>query len=91
MNIKGFCVLALLAVISGCASVTKTYDHNGNVAHSINCSGARGWGACYKAAGDLCGLKGYEVTEKSSETHAFNNGGFGFQNHDRSMMITCNK
>ena len=84
-------VFTMFLFLSGCATVTNTYDQNGNISHAINCGGARGWGACYKAAGDLCGFKGYKVIEKSSETKAYNNGGFRIQNHDRSMMITCNK
>ncbi|MBU9547514.1 hypothetical protein [Burkholderia multivorans] len=56
------------AVLSGCASVSRTYGPDGREALTLNCSGlARNWGMCYKAAGDACGTAGYDVLGRGGD------------------------
>lgn len=56
------------AVLSGCASVSRTYGPDGREALTMNCSGmARNWGMCYKAAGDQCGSAGYDVIGRGGD------------------------
>jgi hypothetical protein len=86
-----FCLL-----LTSCATVSKTYTASGEEAYSLNCSGtARGWDKCLKAAGDLCGVSGYKILDKSSEDTAiasFTSGSFfASKSNERSMLISCGK
>ncbi len=81
-------------VISGCATVKETYSQDGKKAYTLNCSGtARGWDKCYSSAGDLCGTKGYNIMQKSSEDltaiggNAYSFG--GAKTKERTMMVSC--
>lgn len=61
-------ILLLCIMLAGCASASHTYGPDGRDAYSLNCSGAaRTWGMCLEKAGDLCGTRGYEVLQASSE------------------------
>lgn len=61
----------LLLLMTGCATSREIYTSQGQLGHSINCSGsALNWGMCYEKAGKLCGEKGYEVLEKSGDQGA---------------------
>lgn len=60
--------LAVPLFATGCASSSKTYGPNGEVAYSLNCSGTvRSWGMCLEKAGDLCGTRGYNVVSSSGD------------------------
>lgn len=90
-----FIGLALLGA-SGCATVNESFSADGKKAYSLNCSGtARGWDKCLSAAGEICGAKGYDVLDRSSEEMATIGGGtngfFGAKTNERSMLITCKK
>jgi hypothetical protein len=85
-----FCCL----VLTSCASVTRTFTPSGAQAYSLNCSGtARGWDKCFKAAGDLCGARGYKIIDRSSEdtmNASFTaNGFFAAKSNERTMLISC--
>lgn len=91
---KNLTLTLLCLLLASCASVSKTYTASGEQAYSLNCSGtARGWDKCFKAAGDLCGSRGYTILDRSSEDtmHAqFNSYGFSAsKSNERSMLITC--
>lgn len=96
MKMKNLSIAISIFLITGCATVSKTYTSNGEEAYTLNCSGtARGWDTCFKAAGNLCGTQGYNVLEKSSEdtavANANNNTFFATKTHERSMLISCKK
>lgn len=84
----------LILLMTGCATSRETYTENGQLGHSINCSGsALHWGMCYEKAGKLCGEKGYEVLAKSGDQGAMITGTqFGLVGSSvmsRSMLIQC--
>ena len=84
----------LLLLMTGCATSRETYTANGQLGHSINCSGsALNWGMCYEKAGKLCGEKGYEVLAKSGDQGAMITatqfGLVGGSVMNRSMIIQC--
>ena len=92
-------VTSLLTVaLAGCATVRESYGPDGRKAYALNCSGtARGWDKCQKAAGDICGAKGYDVLDRTSEDVAGgaaggNRNGYGgswAKTNERSMLISC--
>lgn len=92
-------IVALVAAgtvlaISGCATASKTYGPDGQVAYSIGCSGsALSWGLCYEKAGEICGEKGYNVLARSGEGGLVAGGsGAGFfagSTASRSMVVSC--
>ncbi len=84
----------IFVFVSGCATSKKIYTSSGREGYSINCSGsALNWGMCYEKAGELCGVRGYEVLEKSGDTGAMVTAGqyglFGGTVINRSMIIRC--
>lgn len=87
-------VVSATAVLTGCAVAKKTYGPNGEVAHSINCSGsALTWGACMEKAGEICGASGYNVISNSGEAGVAAGGGVGSffagTTMARSMVVAC--
>ena len=86
--------ITIAVCISGCATASKTYTSDGKEGYSITCSGsALNWGMCYEKAGDLCGVKGYEVLEKSGDQGAMLSGNqfglYGGSVINRNMIIRC--
>jgi hypothetical protein len=86
------------AVLAACATVHESYSPDGRKAYALNCSGtARGWDKCYSAAGNICGMAGYDVLDRSSEDVGFASAGgtnraFGasaVKTNERSMLIAC--
>jgi uncharacterized protein YceK len=91
---KNLTLLMTTLLLSACASVSETHAPDGRKAYALNCSGtARGWDKCQKAAGEICGEKGYNVLDRSSEDMASFGGtasGFGgAKTNERSMLIAC--
>ncbi len=86
-------VLAAALAFGGCATSSKTYGPNGEVAYSIGCSGAAlSWGLCYEKAGDICGAKGYDVLSRNGEGGFAAGGGSSFfagSTVSRSMVVSC--
>jgi hypothetical protein len=89
-----FSILLLTFILNGCATVKETYSQDGKKAYTLNCSGtARGWDKCYSAAGELCGTKGYDIMNRSSEDTSSiggsTSGFFGAKTNERSMLVAC--
>jgi len=56
------CAAVWLPLLAGCASVEPAYLANGMKVVRIDCSLAvDGAAACYKAAGDICGRRGFAL------------------------------
>jgi hypothetical protein len=88
--------LALLLLLSGCATNTETHLPDGGKGHSITCSGtALTWGACYEKAGAICGDKGYDILSGGSEQGAIVTGSqyavVGGSTINRNMLIRCKR
>ena len=89
---------ALLLTMSGCVHVSETYSSDGQMAYTLDCSGAiSNWGMCYQKAGEICSGWGYDVLEKDSEIGYANSSVFtdevatsyGSTLHYRTMVIAC--
>jgi hypothetical protein len=93
---KNIILFLCFLLVSGCATVNKTYTSNGDEAYSLNCSGtARGWDKCFTAAGNLCGAKGYNILDRSDESMVAAGGSensfFATKTNERTMLISCKK
>lgn len=80
--------------LAGCATSGKIITPDGKQGYSINCSGIfLTWGNCYKKAGKRCGLKGYEILDRTGESHATISGNqfglYGGSMVNRNMIIEC--
>lgn len=89
-----FLILGAALFMAGCATASKTYAPDGREAFTVDCSGAAlNWGYCQKKAGELCGARGYDVLDRSSDQNATFGGGGGMFGggvaHSRSMLIAC--
>jgi hypothetical protein len=91
-------VCGAIALLAGCASSSKTYGPNGEVAYNLNCSGtARNWGMCLEKAGNICGARGYNVITSNGESgfiasgysSGMNSNFIGGTTTTRSMVIAC--
>jgi hypothetical protein len=61
-----FCIASGILLLTGCASVVKTYGPTGRPEYFINCSGPfLNWGACYTKANQVCGHRAYRVVAQS--------------------------
>ena len=98
--IKKLVIIAPIISLTACASVQETHAPDGRKAYALNCSGAaRGWDKCHTAAGNICGDKGYDIVDQTSEDVASGSGGAGggtalFQfskSNERSMLIACKR
>jgi len=99
MRTVGVMVIGAL-LVSGCETVKETYAPDGRKAYALNCSGlTRGWDKCRKAAGDICGLAGYDILDQVSEDSSFSrektgvSGGLShsIKTNERSMLIACKR
>ena len=89
-------ILTAIALLSGCASSSKTYTPDGREAYSIDCSGmARTWGMCLEKAGDLCGAKGYDTYtmagDKGWVATAQPDFAMGGSTISRNLLVACKK
>lgn len=87
-------ILLIISVLGGCATSRQVYTADGKKGYLIDCSGsALNWGMCYEKAGIICGERGYEVLEKSSDQGAMvmgnQSGLYGGSIINRSMIIKC--
>lgn len=94
MNRKALALLYLVPVMTGCANTSRTYGPSGKVAHSLNCSGlARSWGACFTAAGEICGARGYDIVSATTDSGTIISATpqqlVGGSTFSRSMLIEC--
>jgi hypothetical protein len=85
----------VLFSLAGCVTANPTYVPDGRQGYAIDCGGEfASWGGCYEKAGALCGSRGYDVFNKSSDQGtSFNStasGGItGSTVISRSMLIAC--
>lgn len=92
-------VPALLAVaVSGCATSSETFGPDGRTAYSINCSGAAlTWDQCFKKAGDICNVLGYDTISVNGQSAGAvvtgnpTTGIFAVPVIERVMVISCKK
>jgi hypothetical protein len=70
----------LLVVLSGCATSKEIYTDEGKRAYSIECRAVfESSFDCIEKAQELCGVRGFNVLEKSGTSTAFT----------RNMIIQC--
>lgn len=87
-------LLALMLVLSGCASSHATAGLDAG-AHGINCSGAdRTWALCGERAAAICGARGYDVLAAGGGTAGMvetlnPSAGFDGPVTERSILIRC--
>lgn len=99
---KKYLAVYFVVLLSACATVHETYAPDGRKAYALNCSGtARGWDKCRQAAGEKCGVAGYDVIEMSTEDVSSISGGssasltnassgfYGVKTNERSMLVAC--
>jgi len=61
-------LVALLALLAGCAQTTPTFLANGQEVIRVTCNNAiQGVTACFAKAGDLCGPRGYVLFDWSGK------------------------
>jgi hypothetical protein len=78
MTARGVAI-ALLAILGGCTTSKEMYLHDGSRGYNISCDGvANSAENCFQKAGELCGSKGYEITNPQ-----------GSVAYTRSMFIRC--
>ena len=87
------CLFILL--ISGCATSKQISGPDGEVLHSIDCSGYySNIGTCLEKAGKICGPRGYDILLGGAENHgtAMSAGQFGLfaaPMVSREIIIRC--
>lgn len=60
----------LILLTSGCATSKQISGPNGEVLHSIDCSGYyNNIGTCLEKAGKICGSRGYDIIIGGAENH----------------------
>ena len=91
---KSVTALLVATLLAGCASSYQTYTADGRVGYSLDCSGtARNWGMCERKAGELCGMRGYNILSTSGDSGAILTAGggnvFASTTRSRTMLIAC--
>ena len=89
-----FGLIAVCAIVAGCATSKETFTPDGSKGYSINCSGTNlNWGMCYEKAGEICGARGYDIIAGGSDQGVMVSGTqyglFGGSVMNRSMLIKC--
>lgn len=85
----------LFLLISGCATSKQISGPNGEVLHSIDCSGYyNNIGTCLEKAGKICGSRGYDILIGGAENHGtgMSHGQFGLFAApivSREIIIRC--
>ena len=93
-NMKAAAAAAALVALSGCAaSSTPIQMPSGAAGHSINCTDAETWSACYTKAAEVC-QGAYRVVAKDSGVQGFivpaaGGGSIGGTYSTREMIIEC--
>jgi len=93
MKILGFISITLVLIL-GCATERQIYTPDGQRGYHINCGGtANNWGTCYEKAGEICGHRGYEILDKSTEhghmTSVTQWGVYSSPTIERNITIKC--
>ena len=85
----------LILLVSGCATSKQISGPNGEVLHSIDCSGYyNNIGTCLEKAGKICGSSGYDILIGGAENHGtgMTSGQFGLfaaPMVSREIIIRC--
>lgn len=59
-----------ILLVSGCATSKQISGPNGEVLHSIDCTGYySNMGTCLEKAGKICGSRGYDILIGGAENH----------------------
>jgi hypothetical protein len=78
--------VTVMLALAGCASVSKTYDAQGREAYALDCTGwGRSWVTCQDKAVELCGPRGYTVSDLGSGPVFV----AGTLTSNRKMTVTC--
>jgi hypothetical protein len=65
-------LLAGVLVLSGCATAKQMYLPDGSVGCNIQCNGsANSISNCFQKAGELCGSKGYALSNREGQVVPF--------------------
>ena len=78
-------LLFAIVALSGCTSVKPIYYKDGSLALVTSCSGSS-WLDCYESAGKKCGVSGYKILEKMSNSDI---GYLGSLNEEKDMLFAC--
>ncbi len=78
-------LLSALAVVglSGCVTAIPIITPTGQQGYTIDCSSTADIGLCYKKAGSLCGLMGYEIFDQTNHQPGF------WTAANRTMVVRC--
>jgi len=70
-------------LLCGCTNYRQTHLKSGEVGYDIKCSdfGSKSWNSCYVMAGDICGVRGYEVVSKVGDSS---------DRYTKHLWIKCN-
>jgi hypothetical protein len=97
-----YLVLGLIAFAAmGCTRATQVYTPDGRQGLALTCSGTlNSWSSCFKAAGERCGERGYDLLARDASTGQYGainytsgvglNGAMG-TTHQREMMVACKR
>ena len=89
------CLAWLILLVSGCATSKQISGPNGEVLHSIDCSGYySNIGTCLDKAGKICGPRGYDILMGGTENQGtmMSSGQFGLYAAPmitREIIIRC--
>jgi hypothetical protein len=84
--ITALTAVTVMLALGGCASVSTTYDAQGREAYALDCTGwGRSWVTCRDKAVELCGRRGYTVSEQESGPVFVG----GTMVSNRKMTVTC--
>lgn len=94
--------LCLVVLLAGCTTAKPVFLADGTQGHNISCGGAvQSFGDCLAKAGELCGVKGYDVVNREGGAVPFatasgsvnaNQGGFQAQSGNivtRNLFVRC--
>ncbi|MBA1379314.1 hypothetical protein [Pseudomonas brassicacearum] len=86
-------LVAIVLVLTGCATSAKTHAVPGVSGIEIDCSGlGSGWEKCYKRAAKECKGQGYKVITRSDDAKDQDQYPFGFNPAGyltRTMLVMC--
>lgn len=86
-------LVAIVLVLTGCATSATTHAVRGVSGIEIDCSGlGSGWEKCYKRAAKECKGQGYKVITRSDDAKDQDQYPFGFNPAGyltRTMLVMC--
>jgi len=83
-------LLLFLSFINACATSSEVNTTEGNVQHTIYCSGsAYSWETCNNKASEICGMNKYDVLQKYEDQGALVAYNSAAELPDRRLIIQC--